>query len=374
MFVSLFSLYKLIWCDMKTVVAFLVICISLLTSSNLYSQGFWKQCNGPNQGSVHAIAFNSHGECFIATSPGGVYKTPDEGLNWHQTAIEYFPTYAIIVAPNQNIIAGGTANFVSTDNGYTLNPPQFINSGGSVFQFYCFGGSPSGVIYGGVQGGVFKSTDNGLTFDTTHQIFMEAVNDICVNSAGDIFVATGGAGIFRSTNGGDVWESKNTGIGTGLITNVTVNRSTGDLYAKTYSDEAKVYRSTNNGESWQKFELDNEVVTAVGYNSQGHVFASVNSKVFRSIDNGDTWQMISENTVYSYSKVIVQAPSGNMFIGGEMGIYKSTDNGTSWNIKHVYYRSFMTDIKLAPSGRLFVCSDEAGIFRSDNNRGTWIFN
>ena len=73
---------------------------------------------------------------------------------------------------------------------------------------------------------------------------MAQSSSICINGD-NIFVGTGGNGIFRSSNNGDSWETVNNGLPLNSIQAMANNN--GRLFASTYYD---IMTSTDNGNLW----------------------------------------------------------------------------------------------------------------------------
>ena len=81
--------------------------------------------------------------------------------------------------------------------------------------------------------------------------------------AGDIFAATWGSGVFRSTDNGENWIEVNVGITEPYIISLAINAS-GDIFAGA-DFGGGVFRSTNNGDSWTP--VDNGLTTSNNVNA-----------------------------------------------------------------------------------------------------------
>ena len=110
----------------------------------------------------------------------------------------------------------------------------------------------AGTLYVATQGaGVFKSTNGGLTWVAINNgkaagTFAFALAVDPVNSA-IVFVGTG-AGVFRSADGGASWTSASAGLTSLTVSSLAIDSVTGAIYAGT--NGGGVFKSTNSGQLW----------------------------------------------------------------------------------------------------------------------------
>lgn len=232
---------------------------------------------------------------------------------------------------------------------------------------------------GGVSGGLWKSTTNGLTWS---QIKTDDVvlNVSCIAQApnGDIYVGTGenfsserfnlfsgfiGQGIYKSTDGNTF--TKLTATDPGSFNNPDAEWAFINKLAA--GDNNKVYAATNGGlkvstdggQTWalaQAGSTDlNQVSSEVNIASDGTVIASVGNKVYLSIDGAkNNFVLISgqagENelpqdglsrivlafapsdasTIYA---VLIADGTNTSYLKGQLvGVYVSKDKGEKWRL------------------------------------------
>lgn len=232
---------------------------------------------------------------------------------------------------------------------------------------------------GGVSGGLWKSTTNGLTWS---QINTDNVvlNVSCIGQApnGDIYVGTGedfaserfnlfrgfiGQGIYKSTDGSAFTKLSSTDPGT--FNNPDAEWAYVNKIAA--GDNNKVYAATNSGlkvssdggQTWVLAKAGGadltDSSTEVDVASDGTVIASVGNKVYLSLNGAsDNFVLISgetgENelphdglsrieiafapsdpsTIYT---VLIADGSNSAYLRGQLfGIYVSKDKGQSWRI------------------------------------------
>src|SRR5438270_6113083 len=238
---------------------------------------------------------------------------------------------------------------------------------------------PMVFYFGGVGGGVWKTTDGGINW--------EPITD------GSVF-GTGSVGAIGLSN-----SDPNTiyvGMGESPIRG---NVSHGD----------GVYKSTDGGKTWKHIGLEDTRQIArirvhpknpdiVYVAAQGHVWAPNEQRgVFRSKDGGKTWQKVlfrsdkagacdliidptNSNVIYAAFWEVYRKPWTLESGGPGSGIFKSTDSGDTWT---EITRSpglprgtiGIVGITVSPANpdRLWAIieAEDGGVFRSDNGGRTW---
>ena len=248
--------------------------------------------------------------------------------------------------------------------------------GGRIDDFAVVENNPSTIYVGTASGGLFKSINNGTTwesiFDKQNTL---SIGDVTVapSDPNIVWVGTGeannrqsstwGNGVYKSTDAGKTWtnmglpESRH--IGRIVIDprnpNVVLVAAGGDLWGA--SKERGVYRTEDGGKTWSQalfvnedtgctdisIDLSNPNIlyaamyqrrrTAFGFNGGG-----AGSGIYKSVDNGKTWKRLETGL-----------PKGDL---GRIGldIYRKNSNVVYCSLEH---------------------ATEGGIYRSDDKGETW---
>jgi len=230
------------------------------------------------------------------------------------------------------------------------------------------------IYAGGAQGGLWKSTDAGVTWNWLSSSWTQlAVNCIAIDpTSGDIYVGrgdyhgyiAGSYGIMKSTDGGATWteiaEATMGQVGVDRIlldpTNPnTIIAGTGDT--NTYGH---LYRSTDGGQNWTKLTVggtDTEwpALAASAPNGNTVRFYAVaagyakttgsSSRVFKSDDHGATWQAITSpvtnsDSQFHYAYAIATSPTNasNVYVldSENQLLFTSANQGASWTNVSAY--------------------------------------
>ena len=251
---------------------------------------------------------------------------------------------------------------------------SFPNDNSSLYSVYSMTtNSNDDILAGTYAKGVFKSTDEGLTW-TESGLTNQWVVSFTKSSSGNIYAASIGSnlgsGVYKSADDGiswtRVWESL-----TGMNCVYT------DQYDNIYvglnfsSDQSGIYRTIDSGESWQKIFDLTENVYAIARLANGRIIAAGYGKVFYSDNEGESWSTTTEGLVSFTPSDFVVNPSGEVFLATEgYGIYKSSDNGASW-VNKTGAGSEYSCLILNDDGSMYAGTRGNWVYRSINNGDNW---
>ena len=218
------------------------------------------------------------------------------------------------------------------------------------------------------ENGIYVSLDDGLNWSQTNSgLTDETIYVIVINYSDHLFAATG-SGIFRSSDNGNNWEK--IGLSGKKIPALAIN-SAGHLYAGCTSG---IYRSTN-GDEWTLKYLGPYSpfsVSCISINSSWHIYFGLWNYLFRSTDNGDNWRKTSTGWGEAHTNVISFNSYDHIYVGTGSGVYLSTDNTSSWiEINNGLINKDVRCVAIHPSGRIFVGTYGGGVYYSDDNGNNW---
>ncbi len=215
---------------------------------------------------------------------------------------------ALLLAFVNNIHAQWTLSGVGTPTGRTL---------------YTVGEN----IYAGTTFGAYRTTNNGQNWSLINNELGSNpdVRDFSING-NKLWTATGNAGVFYSTNGGNNWTQPS------LLPSMAGAYSIISLNENVYvtSEYWPIYFSTNSGSNWT---LTNGVMdgrSGFAFNENYLYAAGTQYGVrFKTLDPLSSWNDISAGLPTS-SIFDIQYANNKIYVATSLGIWTSTNNGVNW--------------------------------------------
>ncbi len=328
---------------------------------------------------------------YCSAATGGVFKSIDKGETWLPVfdGQAFLSIGDIAVDPvNPNIIYVGTGEA----NGGHNNMPG---------------------------GGMFKSTDAGNSWSPSGLDSAETIGRVIINPSDpdEIFVAAMGSyfspthqrGVFKSTDGGATWnQSLFVSDSTGAIDFVMDPSNPDFLLAamwervrrpnssRLYGPSSGIYRSTDNGSSWEllgpstglpdasivdvgriglAMSKSNPQISYALYND-----GAVYTGLYKTTDYGTTWTNADpdmeifngvSNFSWYFGQVRVNPSDPAKIYVMDVGFMRSSDGGANWDFSyqtHVDHHALAFD----PSDPNYLINgDDGGIYISTNGGSTW---
>lgn len=262
--------------------------------------------------------------------------------------------------------------------------PAFVS--GRIADFAVDPNNVSTYFVAAAAGHIWKTTNDGITFKPVFDNYgAYSIGCLAMdpNNSNVIWAGTGennhqralgyGNGVFKSNDGGNSWKNmglKNSRqIGEILInprnSNVVYVAAEGSAWGP--GDERGVFKSTDGGKIWEKvlfvsentgvanicFEPGNPDVIYAGAEQRrrrqfGKIGGGPESAFYKTIDGGKTWEKL-KNGIPSVDKggmeIIVANTDPNIVYvmfeasNGKGGVYKSTNRGASFTKQNDYYSS-----------------------------------
>lgn len=317
---------------MKKVLLILTLVLSISLPQIIYSQIWTQKLAGI---SMWALGKDPQGNLYAGASGTikSVYKSTDGGLNWMEIYSNGLANFLSIACDSAGrvFVANGTAGvLMSTNSGqnFTLIPSSTFGNN-SVQSVWC---GKNGYIYvGTVLGGIYRSTDYGVTFPLTNLVGSNIVYITTDRYNSEIVyagasAASGNNGIFRSTDAGTTFGSiMNSGTSCWGI----VQTSPTVLFSFTTTSPYPVLKSTDGGLNWVNVFSLTGAMRGAALDIAGNIYCSGNGGVFRSTNGGQTFNnfnfAISSNQCITHQNRILVAASGT----SNGGIWITIDSSIS---------------------------------------------
>ena len=426
-----------------------ILFVVLLFNLSLFAQN-WTSANGPTSGIIKG--FTIHNNTWFCATEFGVFKSNDMGQTWAES-LQALSTSDALTVGNRVYIAAYEGVRYTDDDGGTWNFELF-NGGGSVTSLADYGGA---ILAGTNGGGMFMKVapdsswipmNQGLT--TPYHLNIQQVivhnNTSYIAEGSNIFkfnlatqtwdslakagsnlpypasfncIASNGAnlytyvqgwGFYYSTNNGQTWTQKNTGLAdintntmlkivahnndlyiggvSGFFKNDTyltmnwANVANIDVY-ELYSDGAILMRggewdgfrySDNNGATW-KGTSEGLTDFISGLTSDGtNLFSAGYGTGVTKMNSAGTWSNVN-NFAETGGAYDVCMHKGILFASRAdvNAIQKSTNQGATWTASASGIPANVTPFQLISDGtHLFAACSNNHIYRSDNDGVTWL--
>ena len=210
----------------------------------------WQAINsGLKRLEIKALLAVNHG--VYAGTSDGVYRLTADSWSVVTTGLDDILVHSLALASDGTLFAGtsgkGVLRFKAQSTGWVRERQGLKDHEGMTENFIrvLTIDSDGGIYAGTFDGGVFWSTDGGVTWrPISRALPNDSIRGIVFNTRG-LFVATG-HGIFRTNDKGRQWVPLNKGL-TSMAIQVLIESGAGVLYAGT-SDGA--FRSDDDGRTW----------------------------------------------------------------------------------------------------------------------------
>jgi photosystem II stability/assembly factor-like uncharacterized protein len=258
------------------------------------------------------------------------------------------------------------------------------------------------LLYAGtVSSGVFRSGDNGQTWESIPGLPNSPIQTLTVDLNGTLFAGTSGQGVFRLVNA--AWQplpvsrvhqdiraiatsisisgiqsarqppvsTVNTSLSQFARVSIAINMFVGTI-------NGGVFRSTDNGATWMQTSLNNTDVQALAIARNGQIFAGTASgQVFHSPDQGARWEPLGDDlNTLNVTTLALSSDEQFLFAGtAGSGVFRWPLHGSSSPLRWEPVNTRLTDLTIrclkAIASNLFAGTARGGVFRSSDNGDLW---
>lgn len=340
----------------------------------------WASISGslPLSGAIPiAINQQSSSQLFVGTSANGVYITSDSGASWQQsnTGMSLFVRSLAIDPSTPSTLYAGSLSagvFKSTDAGGNWNNVGLQDQ--NIFKM-AIDPQNSTTVYAGTSLGLNRSLDGGESWHKLGQraafVFSMVVDP---RDRNQVFIGTTAGHVYRSTDGGDTWDSINNGLPPYTVRALAIDASNGVLYAA--MEGQGVWKSNDDGNSWLLLSagiLDKERISSLIVGPDHKVYAaSIGAGVLVYFNK--SWSLASTGLASPNIADVKLTGSGSLLAATfDAGVFRSVDGGTSWKwVGWGITTSLVTSLTPDTVNLLRIyASTPDGVFVSGDDGQTW---
>jgi len=292
---------------MKRLTLYGSILLCLISAADIMSTYTWQSIPCPYTSDIRSFAINPDGHIFIGltgdTNANYMYRTEDNGATWVLSTWDYVDLFPL-------------KNFAPF-NYYPDIKQVLIAQTGIVYAVAEGYREGMGTINYSVYNGVFRSKDNGSTWEYIYYDHLGSQFNASLNSNGVIYVAPY-EDIYCSFDEGDTWIC--CGPGSSYIIRHEVN-NTGQILADNYFYSTDGWKTTPTLPCTECY----------GINQYGLYYGcnGVHYSEGLDINSGDTWVSIGLTNKSVYD--LFMCATGAIYAATDDGLWYTDDNGTTWS-------------------------------------------
>ncbi|MCC6399059.1 MAG: T9SS type A sorting domain-containing protein [Bacteroidetes bacterium] len=334
---------------------------------------------------VCALATLASGEIFAGVEPldpslpGGVYRTSDGGTSWSSLGLQEWTVCSVLPIDATRLYSGSARGvFRSTDGGATW---QHANGGIAETHIKSLLCVDSLTVLAGTDVGVFRSNDNGeMWIESSEGIFPQIITCLMQDHQKNLFAGTSlfspNGGVFKSTDGGLSWRCSSQDSIKGMYGTVHSLAATKQNTLLASVDWGNIYRSTDEGETWTLMKrFTTRRVADIAADSAGPVYGATGGDgVILSLDDGLTWWVNPNPGLPNRSiNCVVARAAHEVFAGALWGVARSTDAGGSWTqASSLPGGSEVVALSVDRQGDVLASTYAGGVFRSTDDGLSWL--
>ena len=360
----------------------------------------WKLTDGPFP-TVSMIAVDpaAHRTIYVSTEGGGVDKSTDSGNSFSVFSGGLPGADVTWLSPDpsdRKVVYAGTEENGVAKTATAFSDWQPADTGlQPIVQSLAAAPSDAGTLYAGsyfyrfTAGNdgsvVFATHDGGALWHEGHAVGVGSHSiGVSPTDSNTLYVGTS-PGVATSTDGGVTWTPAPSGYPDGITNAVAVDPQNGDVYETNdytgcyisrHAYESTVYRSTDQGATWQPQGPDGcgNVPTAivVDPSDSNRVYSARFTGIYRTTDGGANWGDVGPGNMAALA--VSPSDPSIVYAAGMPGVSKSTDHGDTWSsVTNELSGQIIDAIAVDPSdpSTAYAGTLGGGIFKTTNGGASW---
>ncbi len=308
---------------MKTRLIILILLLLLSFQNYIQSQNYWEEifATGP---SIFSLDVSDDGVVYLGTA-NGIWKSFDNGNIWEFDTISpgNLVVYSLY-AKNDGIVYAGCNGYVYYSNDYGVNWTLIFNDAiGNVFSIYV---DSNNNLYVGIYSGIYRSADNGLNWELVLDLFnLETAYSIIEDSQNVLYAGTSIymppyeiGGLYYSTDTGITWSHIEATTHY-RVHDISIDQDNNLICAVYYSPSSigGVYKFNPTNGNWTVLK-SSLIATAIVIDQFNTYYVSSDNAAgptgcMISYDNGQNWTSINSGLTNINIQTLDISPEGYLF-------------------------------------------------------------
>lgn len=354
----------------------------------------WTTSNIGTTSTLYTSKFVNASTGYVCGSSGLFRYTTNGGMNWAGTNPPTTASlYGLVVEGSTVYVSGYVSTqavYKTTDNGTTWDSTSYAGATSITgFLAYSFDKNGSNMMCVGTYGEMIKTTNNGVNWSNImyRKSLANLSGDLWAQSNNGNVIACGvnlgsNDAIMNSVDGGNSWSTATFPINSYCSSISMINSNTGFISGR----YGMFYKTTNGGASWDTSLSSN--LTLITYFCNGVDFVNANTgwivggvpgvggvtKIFKTTNGGVNW---NEQTQSYTGPVGVKVDMYNANIGymtHGAGLQKTTNGGDNWNLTtqpSPLTSVSYTPLKVVDSLNVFTGGSNTQVYGTSNGGTTW---
>lgn len=374
----------------------LLLFMMVLQTTIIVNAQQWTTLNPyPTNKPIHAVAFTSENNGFIAGNKSTFMRTTDGGESWERVPFPV-PDVPLTSLKFRNEMHGALVSwshiYITHDGGETWNHTKKQLNGDYLDSFFL--NDSVGWVCGTYQI-VAKTEDGGQSWTTLsnsivsarHHKVIEFANEQTGYVAGYSWGSTYYPVLKRTDDGGISWQELPIPEGVESIMgmsvlgpdNIWITAENNIYNPGLHGYVAAAFHSTDGGQTWTLHYLSENYspgVSKIKFIDENNGYVISNSDLFITQDGGQSWEesIITGPSSYSFTDISITENHSIYISSSVPGLWKSTDGGNNWENKFVGEIGNLTDITFVDDNLGYLCGyDNLNnyVFKTEDGGQNW---
>ena len=258
-----------------------------------------------------------------------LFQSKDGGITWQLKNNTLIIKSVDFINSNLGYASSFGGLFKTTNGGVSWD--TIYHSNNSILTVG-FRNQDVGVIYEEVNR-VVRTQNGGVTWDTCIRSALSDIRTISFVNNNTIFLGGDEGTIYRSTDGGQNWQLKYNHLANGYaILSIHFINATNGFFV---GDRGQIFKTTDTGNSYTDYSPTYETIKPISFPTPAVGYMSSWNELFKTTDTGQTWSKLPFTPAQPRGRWFQQMhffskDTGIALLQDPVAIYKTENGGLTW--------------------------------------------